>query len=97
MSDPEEQNVRLYAVVYGLVQGVNFRVYTQREAARWGLSGWVRNRSDETVETMAEGPRPAVEEFERFLWQGSPSAQVEQVDVTYSPATGEFAGFNIRY
>jgi acylphosphatase len=97
MSEPEVENVRLHAVVHGRVQGVNFRAYTQREASRYGLSGWVINRWDDTVETVVEGRRAAVEEFERFLWRGSPSAEVDQVDVTYSEATGEFAGFHIRY
>lgn len=96
-ASPEPARVRLHAVVHGLVQGVNFRYYTQREAAQRNLTGWVRNQWDETVETVAEGPRAVLEDFERFLHRGSPSAEVERVDVTYSEATGEFTGFHIRY
>lgn len=89
--------LRLHAVVYGYVQGVNFRSSTQREAASLNLTGWVRNRWDGTVETVAEGPRSAIERFERYLHRGPMAAEVERVDVTYSAATGEFSGFHIRY
>ncbi len=95
--DPADAMFRLHAVVHGYVQGVNFRTTTQREAARRSLTGWVRNRWDGTVETVAEGPRDALEAFERFLHRGPAAASVEQVDVRYESATGEFSGFNIRY
>lgn len=93
----EQQHVRLHAIVHGGVQGVGFRMATQREAARRGLTGWVRNNWDRTVETVAEGPRSAVEAFERFLRGGPPAAEVTHVDIVYLDATGEFGGFNIRY
>ncbi|HEX3053426.1 MAG TPA: acylphosphatase [Aggregatilineaceae bacterium] len=92
-----EDTIRLHAVVYGDVQGVGFRAATQREAVRHHLTGWVRNRWDETVETIAEGPREAVEAFERFLAHGPLTAEVDRVEVNYGEATGEFSGFNIRY
>jgi acylphosphatase len=98
MSDtPADTPVRLHAIVHGYVQGVYFRATTQREAARRKLTGWVRNRWDRTVETVAEGPRPALVDFERYLHRGPSGAAVERVEVTYSQATGEFNGFNIRY
>jgi len=90
-------HARLHAVVYGIVQGVNFRAHTQREAARRRLTGWVRNRSDGAVESVAEGPRAALAEFERALQRGPASAVVERVDAAYGPATGEFSSFNIRF
>ena len=93
---PAEQ-VRLHAIVHGLVQGVYFRATTQREATRRGLTGWVRNRWDGTVEVLAEGPRPALESFESYLHQGPPHAQVTHVESAWEAATGEFSGFNIRY
>jgi acylphosphatase len=89
--------VRLHAIVYGDVQGVNFRTTTQREAVRLNVAGWVRNRWDGTVETVAEGPPEALEEFELYLHHGPPAAIVERVAITYGDATGEFRSFNIRY
>ncbi|MGQ9849702.1 MAG: acylphosphatase [Aggregatilineaceae bacterium] len=94
---PSEELLRLHALVHGHVQGVYFRATTQHEAVARGLKGWVRNRWDGTVEVVAEGPRAALASFEVFLHQGPPGAHVTHVDIAYSPATGEFSGFNIRY
>lgn len=88
---------RLHAIVYGRVQGVNFRSATQHTAVQHGLTGWVRNRSDGAVETVAEGAQHALEAFERFLHRGPSAADVERVELHYSAATGEFRGFNIRW
>lgn len=88
---------RLRATVHGDVQGVGFRAFTQREALRLGLTGWVRNTWDGAVETVAEGPRPALDAFERVLRVGPRAAYVDRLDVVYEDATGEFSGFHIRY
>lgn len=95
--DQPETPVRLHAIIHGLVQGVNFRATTKYEAARRKLTGWVRNQWDETVETVAEGPRAVLEDFEAYLHRGPAMAEVDRVEVTWSEASGEFSGFNIRY
>ncbi len=87
---------RLHAIVHGRVQGVNFRSYTIQEATRLNLTGWVRNLPDGTVETVAEGPRPALESLLAFLHQGPPAARVTAVDVNWEEATGEFDSFRVR-
>lgn len=87
---------RIEAVVYGRVQGVSFRYYTQREAGRLRLTGWVRNRRDGTVETVAEGPEAALQAFVNFLHRGSPSARVDRVALSWGVATGEFNQFSVR-
>ena len=71
---------RLTANVSGRVQGVSFRYYTQREAARLGLRGWVRNEADGSVRVLAEGSEESLKELLRFLQRGSPPASVSQVD-----------------
>lgn len=63
----------------GLVQGVFFRKYTQAKAQALGLSGWVRNRSDGTVEVLAQGSAEKLEELRQWLWQGSPASEVGSV------------------
>jgi acylphosphatase len=88
---------RLHAVVHGRVQGVNFRYYAIRTAQRLDLTGWVANRWDSAVETVAEGRREALDEFLQFLHRGSPSAMVQQVDVKWETPTGEFERFGVRY
>ena len=88
---------RLSAIVAGRVQGVSFRYYTVLQAQELGITGWVRNLPDRTVEVCAEGVRAKLEELLKFLHSGSPAAQVTQVTVDWQTATGEFVGFKTRY
>ena len=77
--------------IHGVVQGVGFRYSLQREAIRLGLSGWVRNRRDGTVEAVVAGPAGAVEAIVAWSRHGPPSARVEAVDV--HAEEGRFEGF----
>ena len=92
-----EESVRLHAQVYGRVQGVNFRYYTQSEANRWRLTGWVSNRFDGSVEVVAEGEKAALQKLLTFLHRGPLSARVDRVQADWTKATGEFARFRVRY
>jgi len=92
-----ETTVRLHAHVYGRVQGVNFRYYTQMEANRLGIVGWVTNRLDRSVEIVAEGEKKALQQLLNFLHQGPPSARVERIEHTWAKATGEFKVFRVRF
>jgi acylphosphatase len=85
----------VHLVVVGRVQGVAFRARAVAEASRLGLSGWVRNRMDGTVEARAEGPRDAVEAFVAWCHRGPSAARVEEVQVTQVPATGMDRGFQV--
>ncbi len=87
---------RLHAVVRGTVQGVGFRWYVQRIAARLGLQGWVANRADRSVEVVAEGPSPAIEELLAALRQGPPSSKVGALEVERGPVLGGLSDFAIR-
>lgn len=88
---------RLYALVSGRVQGVSFRYHTQQAAIIIGVTGWVRNRQDRRVEVVAEGSPVQLDKLEKFLREGSPSARVDQLELTFSEATGEFSSFDITY
>jgi acylphosphatase len=83
-------------LVSGRVQGVGFRFFTEAVAAREGLHGWVRNRSDGRVEAAAEGEADAIERFERALRHGPPGARVEEVEVDEDVPGGPASGFSIR-
>lgn len=96
-SEASISRARVHAIVHGYVQGVNFRYYTTRTARRLGLTGWVANRRDGTVETIAEGKHSDLEDFVDFLHRGSPAARVEDVDIEWESPTGEFEGFRVRY
>ena len=65
--------------ISGRVQGVYFRAATQSCARRLGLTGWVRNLQDGRVQTLAQGSSTALQEFEKWLWQGPEDAEVEKV------------------
>ena len=71
------RTVRAY--ITGRVQGVWFRAWTEREARRAGLSGWVRNRRDGTVEALFHGPEEAVAGMLKACHDGPPAARVETV------------------
>lgn len=72
---------RKRAVVDGYVQGVFFRDSCQREAARMGVAGWVRNRNDGAVEAVFEGAPDAVDAMVRWCRTGPPRARVDRVQV----------------
>ena len=87
---------RLDAVVIGRVQGVGFRYFVVRTAARRGLVGWVMNTPDGSVRCVAEGPRPALEALLEDLHAGPSGAIVESVTATWSAAAGGLEGFRVR-
>ena len=87
---------RLHAYVSGQVQGVNFRYYTLATANEIGVKGWVRNRSNGTVEVVAEGTRPQLERLLQFLNRGPVSAIVSEVQTDWLSATDEFVDFQIN-
>jgi acylphosphatase len=92
------QVVSLHAIVHGTVQGVSFRYYARLEAARLGLTGWVRNLPDRTVEAVAIGSQEQLDKFHQWLQHGPSEARVDFVDATWSnnpPQTYE--SFEITY
>jgi acylphosphatase len=91
---------RLHAVVHGQVQGVSFRAYAVDRARRLRLTGWVCNLIDGTVETVAIGPRLAIDAYVDWLHHGPINAKVERVDVTITDAADPdevFTSFDVRY
>ena len=87
---------RLTARVTGRVQGVGYRWWVLRQAEALGLVGYVMNADDErSVELVAEGEADALSELARRLEDGPSGARVEAVEVTRSPASGEFERFGI--
>lgn len=89
------EKVRAHIIISGIVQGVFFRVETQRAAQRYGVSGWVRNKSDGTVEAVIEGERHKVDDMLNWCRKGPPRAVVSQVDVEWGDYTGAMADFRV--
>jgi acylphosphatase len=89
------ESERLHGLVKGDVQGVGFRFFMIRRAQALGLSGWVRNRDDGTVEFIAEGSRPDLERLEKAAWEGPRMARVTAVEANWSTGTGDLERFQI--
>ena len=87
------------AWVHGQVQGVGFRYVTQHQAKLQGLSGYVRNQDDGSVEVVACGESGQVEKLLDWLRQGRPvHARVDKVlTEPRNGSVGDFSGFSIRY
>ncbi len=88
---------RVRARVYGRVQGVAFREYTRQEAVRLGLSGWVGNRPDGTVEVVCEGASSQVDTLVAWLAIGSPFSQVSRVERTDESPRDDTPSFFVRH
>ena len=86
---------RARIIISGLVQGVYFRADAREVAHQRGLSGWVRNRVDGTVEAVVEGEQAAVQAFIAWCHDGPPGARVTDVQVTWQPYVGDLRSFRI--
>jgi len=88
---------RAHVIVEGRVQGVFFRAYTSDEAQKLGLTGWVRNRPEGTVEAVIEGDGETVDTMLRWFYEGSPGSKVTKVRVSEEPPVGDSSTFEIHY
>ena len=86
---------RTHVIISGRVQGVFFRMETQRAADRHGVFGWVKNRADGTVEAVFEGDKEKVDAVIEWCRRGPRHADVQGVDIHEENYTGEFNDFGI--
>ncbi|MDA3948474.1 MAG: acylphosphatase [Spirochaeta sp.] len=92
-----DSDTAFQATIRGHVQGVGFRYYTQREARRQGITGWVKNRADGAVEVLAEGSAAELDAFAAWLQEGPPGARVRNVEMHRPiPPTGHLR-FTVEY
>ena len=89
-----ESTVVLHLHIRGTVQGVGYRWAMAQAAQRLGVTGWVRNRHDGSVEAMVAGPQAKVAELVSWARRGPDSADVSGVEVL--PGEGVFTGFEQR-
>ncbi len=81
----------LHLNIRGVVQGVGFRVYMQREAQKLGVNGWVRNLADGSVEAVVQGESAAVDALVKWAHHGPRNARVS--DVQAGPGSGNYSDF----
>ena len=89
--------VRAEVRIEGHVQGVFFRASTRQKAQSLGLSGYVRNCRDGSVEAVFEGPEKQVRRAVSWCHKGSSRARVESVEADWTEPKGEFSDFSVRY
>jgi len=95
MSGLTEPAIRVRVVVTGVVQGVFFRDACREQARRERVGGWVRNRSDGSVEAEFEGPAAAVDRLVAWCHTGPARAIVDAVEAMMVPTCGDHR-FRIR-
>jgi acylphosphatase len=88
---------RVHVLIRGYVQGVFFRASTRDMANSLGLTGWVRNLPDGSVEAVFEGLRDILKKAVQWCHKGPPGAAVTKVDEKWLNYTGEFERFDIKY
>lgn len=89
--------MKVHIVVIGLVQGVGFRYFTFKKARELGVTGYVKNLPDGTVEIEAEGERALLEELISEVKVGPRSAVVNDTSVTWEEYEGKYADFQVQY
>ncbi len=88
---------RAHVYVRGRVQGVFFRASTKDRALTLGVTGWVKNCLDGSVEAVFEGKKDLVDKIVNWCRKGPSGARVEQIDVSWEDFTGEFDAFSVVY
>lgn len=92
-----QNKIRANITVKGKVQGVYFRQNAQRICNEYGITGWVKNVEDGSVEATLEGNKNSVEDAISWFRVGPPNAHVERIELSYDTYSGEFQDFKINY
>ena len=84
-------------IAVGRVQGVGFRYTAQRQASRLGLTGYVRNLRDGSVEMVCEGPEEKLAQFVEWAKSGPPGAHVRELKRRSLPHKGTYRRFTVEF
>ena len=93
---PDNELQRVHVWVKGRVQGVGFRAHVQYSARQIGVTGWVRNVGYDTVEAVGEGAHDKLEQFVEAVKTGPVASQVDESNLEWQNATGEYRDFQLR-
>jgi acylphosphatase len=95
--DNSSEFARVRVKIAGWVQGVYFRASALQQAQKLGLTGWVMNCPDGSVEAIAEGARAKLDELIAWCRRGPSGARVTNVEVHWEAPEHAFRGFTIRH
>jgi len=87
--------IQAHLVIHGRVQGVFYRQSTRKQATALGVTGWVRNRREGTVEVIAQGPADAIEALVHWCHDGPDMARVDTIERTDEAPTVLLEGFDV--
>ncbi|HLC36731.1 MAG TPA: acylphosphatase [archaeon] len=88
---------RIHCIVSGLVQGVFYRSFAERNARELKLTGYAKNLSNGEVEVVAEGNEAELVKLIKKLQEGPASSRIEKVKVNWKEFENEFKDFSIEY
>ena len=88
---------RIHLIIHGKVQAVFYRSNTHKKASALGLTGFVKNLENGTVEVVAEGPEEKLNQLIEFCKNNPGYSNVDKVDVKEEKITNEFESFGVRY
>ncbi len=91
-----DERARVRIIISGRVQGVFFRRAAAEQARILGVTGWVRNLADGSVELVSEGKRRNLEMLLAWTHKGPPQARVDAVQAQWEPCQDEFLQFEVR-
>jgi acylphosphatase len=86
-----------HILIKGRVQGVFFRKNTKQVAEQLNITGWVKNTDEGNVEILAQSDKNALEQFIKWCWQGSPKADVEEVEIEDAVLDPDIKRFSIEF
>jgi len=89
--------MRAHVIIEGRVQGVFFRHHTQKKAFELGVTGWVKNCWDGSVEAVFEGEKAGVDRIVQWCHRGPAEARVTKVHLEWEDYRGEFTDFTIAH
>ena len=90
-------NIACRLIAIGRVQGVGFRYSAQGRASSLGLTGYVRNLRDGSVEMICEGPQDRVDRFILWAAEGPPGSRVGELKKQFIPLRGTYRRFSVEY
>jgi acylphosphatase len=89
--------IQLHILVSGKVQSIGYRYFSQMKAVQYGVTGWARNVSDDTVEICALGTKDQLDPFIEDLRRGNPFSKITHLEITEMEQTDNFRSFTIKY